>query len=158
MSLSFSIFRPYEGHIEDSTEMRNQYQDHGGHLDQALKTREVLRPSSNIKLASEGDRIWNTGRNDYAPFGPSSEKPIKAKGQNTNLKPYTGKLDSLTEHRDRFIPKELENRANKIRPTTTIIREGTVGQKIKKFQTKKLVKSNKSKKIKNSVKLLFWQV
>ena len=36
----FSIFRPYEGHIEDSTEMRNQYQDHGGgHLDQPLKTR-----------------------------------------------------------------------------------------------------------------------
>ena len=94
--------------------MRNQYQGQ----DQPLKTREVLRPSSNIKLASsEGDdRIWNTGRNDYAPFGPSSEKPIKAKGQNTNLKPYTGKLDSLTEHRDRFIPKELENRANKIRP------------------------------------------
>ena len=89
--------------------MRNQYQDHGGHLDQALKTREVLRPSSNIKLASEGDRIWNTGRNDYAPFGPSSEKPIKAKGQNTNLKPYTGKLDSLTEHRARFIPKISES-------------------------------------------------
>ena len=105
-------------------------QDHGiNQLDQPLKTRGVLRPSSNIK-ASEGDRIWNTGRNDFAPFGPSSEKPIKAKQGQNNLKPYTGKLDSLTEHRDRFIPKELENRANKIRPTTTIIREGTLSQKI----------------------------
>ena len=84
------IFRPYEGHIEESTEMRNQYQ------------------------------------------GLKAEKPIKAKSQN-NLKPYTGKLDTLTEHRDRFIPKELDNRANKIRPTTTIIREGTVGQKLLKY-------------------------
>ena len=82
-------------------------------------------------------------RNQYQ--GLKAEKPIKAKSQN-NLKPYTGKLDTLTEHRDRFIPKELDNRANKIRPTTTIIREGTVGQKIKTIQTKKLVKSNKSNK------------
>ena len=106
-------------------------QDHGiNQLDQPFKTRGGLRPPSNIK-ASEGDRIWNTGRNDFAPFGVSSEKPIKAKSQN-NLKPYTGKLDSLTEHRDRFIPKELDNRANKIRPTTTIIREGIVSQKLLK--------------------------
>ena len=68
-------------------------------------------------------------RNQYQ--GLKAEKPIKAKSQN-NLKPYTGKLDTLTEHRDRFIPKELDNRANKIRPTTTIIREGTVGQKLLK--------------------------
>ena len=100
----FSIFRTYEGRFEDSTEMRNQYQSlvnvkrservrqkdnlgplkgrlqdttesknqYQGHNEGEL-TREA-RPPTNMK--TEGDRDWDTGKNEYKSFDISSHKVI----------------------------------------------------------------------------------
>ena len=100
----FPIFRPYEGRFEDSTEMRNQYQSlvnvkrservrqkdnlrplkgrlqdttesknqYQGHNEGELT--RVARPITNMK--TEGDRDWETGKNEYKSFDISSHKVI----------------------------------------------------------------------------------
>ena len=109
--------------LQSSTEFRNQYKGHSveGQLPKGV------RPSSNIR--SEGQQDWETGRHEYRAFelSPSSLRPNKAAKGQDNLKPSSEKLEDVTEHRERYVPKKAENLAMKVRPTTNIQRgEGSM--------------------------------
>ena len=86
-----------------------------------IERTEKIRPSSNLK--NEGNREWDTGRNEFAT---AEQKPLKASKMNDNLKPDAeGQIDKTSLNRSEYGKDGLVERPEKLRPSSNLKNEGS---------------------------------
>ena len=119
-------FKPFEEghHMQETSESKNQYKS----LDKNHYARKVskIRPSTTIKNYKESGQDWSTVHgSDFFPQSPIYKKNTNKK--RTNLMLPKGKFETMTHHREKYIPPKPSEKASKLpRPTTSIKNRGHI--------------------------------